>query len=506
MDNNDSTKPQQTGGLKLMTVMIGVLALHVLVIGGFTVYHLMGSGSDDADVTLDKTHKLKADGTAIADTTAPDAATSDKSADTATTTPSGDVAGTSGTATPSAASTADATGTITAASAAPAVTGTATPATTATGTQVAANPPVAPDSVENTPETPAAVSTSSNTPIVISGDDMGQASTFPATATATATSALAPPPDATPAPSAPAVASASATPVKLAIAPAPSVALAPAPAPEPHVAAVPTASTVAVNTPSGPVVPAGEVASALASTPANPPQLAPTTAVDSAEDHVSTPPHVEHTVTSAHEAKKEYYTVKITDSFQKIAHAHHITVAELKAANRIKGDSLHAGTKLIIPTSRTEVAKSEKTHESTAKTVSTASSSASQNSVATTSHHHYYTVTKGDTLAYIAHKFDVTVLAIKDANDVSTTKQLKIGEKLRIPLKESRTAETTAIATAPTHVAAPVPAAAPIQPTQAQTQPTPVAQPQPTPVATPEPMSQPAPAPGSNPELANLTF
>ncbi len=79
MDNTDS-KPQQTGGLKLMTVFIAVLALHVLVIGGFTVYHLMGSGSD-ADLTLDKNHKLKADGTLVTETTAPDATAADKTAD-----------------------------------------------------------------------------------------------------------------------------------------------------------------------------------------------------------------------------------------------------------------------------------------------------------------------------------------------------------------------------------------------------------------------------------------
>ncbi len=52
MDNNDSNiKSQQTGGLKLMTVFIAVLALHVVVIGGFTVYHLMSGGSADADLT-----------------------------------------------------------------------------------------------------------------------------------------------------------------------------------------------------------------------------------------------------------------------------------------------------------------------------------------------------------------------------------------------------------------------------------------------------------------------
>src|SRR5476651_1198770 len=89
MDNNDSNiKSQQTGGLKLMTVFIAVLALHVVVIGGFAVYHLMSSGNTDADLTtLDKTHKgLKnADGSAIADSTTPDASQGDKNTPPATT-------------------------------------------------------------------------------------------------------------------------------------------------------------------------------------------------------------------------------------------------------------------------------------------------------------------------------------------------------------------------------------------------------------------------------------
>ena len=34
-----------------MTVFIAVLALHVVVIGGFTVYHLMSGGSTDTDMT-----------------------------------------------------------------------------------------------------------------------------------------------------------------------------------------------------------------------------------------------------------------------------------------------------------------------------------------------------------------------------------------------------------------------------------------------------------------------
>jgi LysM repeat protein len=68
MDNNDNhLKSPQTGGLKLMTVFIVVLALHVVVIGGFTVYHLMSGGGTDADFAGDKAHK----GVKIADADAP---------------------------------------------------------------------------------------------------------------------------------------------------------------------------------------------------------------------------------------------------------------------------------------------------------------------------------------------------------------------------------------------------------------------------------------------------
>jgi membrane-bound lytic murein transglycosylase D len=49
---NENPKPQ-TGGLKLMTVFIGVLALHVVVIGGVTAYHFF-KGHKNAEVAADK--------------------------------------------------------------------------------------------------------------------------------------------------------------------------------------------------------------------------------------------------------------------------------------------------------------------------------------------------------------------------------------------------------------------------------------------------------------------
>src|SRR5450755_804851 len=84
MDNNDSNKTQQTGGLKLMTVFIAVLALHVVVIGGFTVYHLMSGGSTDTDIstTTDKTHKGMSTDGSTTDTTAADKSTTTTAAPT----------------------------------------------------------------------------------------------------------------------------------------------------------------------------------------------------------------------------------------------------------------------------------------------------------------------------------------------------------------------------------------------------------------------------------------
>jgi LysM repeat protein len=194
------------------------------------------------------------------------------------------------------------------------------------------------------------------------------------------------------------------------------------------------------------------------------------------------------------------YTVKITDSFQKIAKAHHVTVAELKAANHIKGNTLHTGQKLVVPESKTEVAKNEKLHDSsTGKTASMASVTAAPASRAK-NHHQYYTVAKGDTLRKIAKKYDVTSSALEKANDLSGTK-VTVGEKLRIPTHDVRSADT-----ATRVVAAPAAEPTPVQPSQVQTQPAAVVQPEPTPMATPEPVPQPTPAPVSNPELANLTF
>lgn len=197
--------------------------------------------------------------------------------------------------------------------------------------------------------------------------------------------------------------------------------------------------------------------------------------------------------------------MKITDSYKKIAEAHHITVAQLKAANHIKDNVLHTGQKLVIPMSKTSVAKNGASHDTTAgEMASTAILSASPTSSAKP-HRHYYTVAKGDTLKMIAKKFDVTASSIEKANDLSGAK-LAVGEKLRIPSRDVHPAAATTVtsATLTDRVSAPVmdpaPMAAPaaIQPSQVETQP--------APTTSPAPVLEPQPTPASSPELTSLNF
>jgi LysM repeat protein len=82
MDNNESNpKPQSTGGLKLMTVFIAVLALHVIVIGGYSIYQVMKGGAADADLAdtkAAKDAKVSTDGSVVMDGQLPDGSQPDK--------------------------------------------------------------------------------------------------------------------------------------------------------------------------------------------------------------------------------------------------------------------------------------------------------------------------------------------------------------------------------------------------------------------------------------------
>jgi LysM repeat protein len=331
MDNNDSsTKPPQTGGLKLMTVFIAVLALHVVVIGGFTVYHLMSGGASDADLVTDKTHKdvkVSPDSATVSDGPLPDSASGDKTASTA-------------------------------------------PADT------------------------------SGTPMTIP----------------------APTPDA-------------AAPTETSTPPA---ATTPAPAP-----AEQTASAVSGPIQTGPVI--------TPPTPppsATPPAATPDVATDSDNAEAVAP---EMPVASG-----ATYTVKAHDSLAKIAHRKHISVASLKAANGgLKNSALYIGEKLVIPASPKEEATNlaglrepnttllgDSDFSELDKKPVKGSADDEPAAMPVTGGRHTYTVVKGDTLIRIARKFHTTSNAIMALNSISDARKLRLGQKLKIPSSEFRSANS----------------------------------------------------------------
>jgi LysM repeat protein len=385
MENNDSNlKPQTTGGLKLMTVFIAVLALHVLVIGSFGIYSLLKRSNSDTDLAADKTHKdakIAADAITTGDVASTDSTAADKSAgatapstmDTTTTTD-----GTADSTTSPTVAT-DVTGASTTTT--PGVTPATAPATTTTAT---------PDNIQPRP---------GSEPLMVS--------------------------------------------------------------PPPNDASSIAAGGPTSDTPSGPIQHGPVI---------NPPEnLAPpadtsTTAATASVD------------ANAPVADGTPYTVHKGDSLARIAHRHHVALAQLKLANSLTNDRLKIGQKLVIPNHAEKVAAtdaseaasapqlSSTTPDETAKvpadsgdtSESTASVSPKTEHAHLHSHkaavtgHHLYTVVRGDTLMKIARRFRTTAGAIMAENGITNASRLSIGKKLRIPGGDSRSAAASSREPAPT--------------------------------------------------------
>jgi LysM repeat protein len=231
-----------------------------------------------------------------------------------------------------------------------------------------------------------------------------------------------------------------------------------APAPQPQSAPV-TASAPEQSSPPQPLAPPADTTDMAATSPQTPTgpissngaAIAPQTAPLAGPVHM--PPPSSHVAGGEHE-HGQIYTVKITDSYKKIARSHHVTVAQLKLANHISNNTLHAGQKLVIPASKTVLADAGTTSldapetESRLKPTTTAYTTSTM-TTDVTSHHHLYTVQRGDTLKKIARKFNTSPAAILGVNSISNPAKLTIGKKLRIPSAESRSAHLTAPAAEP---------------------------------------------------------
>ncbi len=367
MENNDSNiKPQSTSGLKLMTVFVVVLALHVVVIGGITAYYVFkGSGSSsDADVLADKLHKTieaAPESTAASDSTAPD---------TNTTSPANPTDVTSMSPAPVAPMVVNDNG------GTPTVPDTTTtPDTTATPAVPVASTAPAETSATPAPTTPSATDTSVTPPTI----PVTPASSMTSVVTPAIANPLTPPADPTPAPAAapaPEVASTAATPyvvkhgdVLERIA---------------HQNHITVAKLKEANNLSSDflhigqklVIPAATPKTTVATTatPAASTDKAapakPTVAPEAKnkDTAISLKPKKNKTIIASTNSKPGYYTVVKGDNLTKIAHKFKTTPNAIMTANNLSDPKkLSIGTKLKIPSREARSAKNVEPSDKTVK-------------------------------------------------------------------------------------------------------------------------------------------
>lgn len=115
--------------------------------------------------------------------------------------------------------------------------------------------------------------------------------------------------------------------------------------------------------------------------------------------------------------RPQNYTVRRGDNLYDIARRFRISVRDLQVANDLASGSIKAGQKLSIP----EAGFSQNNSNNTAQSVSAESQSVS---------YKYYRVRRGDILASIAKKVNVSVEQLMQLNELPNT-SIKAGQRLR---------------------------------------------------------------------------
>lgn len=165
--------------------------------------------------------------------------------------------------------------------------------------------------------------------------------------------------------------------------------------------------------------------------PVTVPQAAPVTAPETMPVTAPTPP------TYAVAGATEYRIAK-GDTFSSIAKKFHVSVRAITDANPgVQPTRLQIGQAIHIPAPTPSAAA-----ETAADPLGTGEP--------------VYSVKSGDTLTRIAHHYKVSIQALRSANNLQTDR-IKVGQKLRIPVKASAPAAVYAPPVAPAQPAPPAP-------------------------------------------------
>ncbi|WP_423801882.1 LysM peptidoglycan-binding domain-containing protein [Neobacillus sp. SAB-20_R2A] len=121
------------------------------------------------------------------------------------------------------------------------------------------------------------------------------------------------------------------------------------------------------------------------------------------------------------------YTVVAGDTLYSLANLYYTTVSQIKEINNLTSDSLYIGQTLNLPNSTNATA------------TNTAPAPAAPATITMT-----YTVAAGDSLSVIANRYNTTVTAIKDENQL-TTDTIYVGQPLKITTTNTTQVNSTVI-------------------------------------------------------------
>jgi membrane-bound lytic murein transglycosylase D len=137
--------------------------------------------------------------------------------------------------------------------------------------------------------------------------------------------------------------------------------------------------------------------------------------------------------------KKIYHTVKSGDIPGKIAEKYHVRLSDLKKWNNMRSNMLRIGQKLVVYVPEGKASVKKTTDAVTETTTNSTNDLIADNSPGSDSGESfvYYTVQNGDNLWDIARQYPGTSAEeIRQLNDISNTKGLYIGQKLKILKKQ----------------------------------------------------------------------